>query len=63
MIDIAEAQPGFVEDVPNGIRRESSVVFLAREALFLRCGDDRAVHDKCRSTVVIKGREPEDGRH
>jgi hypothetical protein len=38
-------------------------VLLAREALFLGCGNDRAVHDKCRGTVVIKGREPEDGRH
>ena len=39
------------------------VVLLAREALFLRGGDDLAVDDQRGGGVVVKGGDPENRRH
>ena len=53
---------GFGEAPRDGLLGERGVVPFAREAFFLRCGDELAVLDEARGAVVVEGREAEDVR-
>ena len=52
--------PACAQAVRDGLVRERGVVLLAREALFLRGGDDLAVAEQAGGAVVIEGRDAED---
>ncbi len=52
--------PACVEAILKRVPRKAGVVLLAGEALFLRGGDDLAVHDQRRGAVVIERRNAED---
>ena len=51
------------EAIPNRIAGEMSVVFLAREALFLGRGDNLPIHHQGGGGIVIKGGKPQNCRH
>src|SRR5205814_8727110 len=62
VVEIVGREPGFFYAVVDGVRRDSGVVLLASEALFLRGRDDLAVdHDRGGAIVVERG-DAEDGR-
>src|SRR5205823_3844040 len=63
VIDLIGIEAGFLEAVGARRRRKVGVVPLAAEPLFLGGGDDVAVDDQGGRTVVVEGRDAEDGRH
>ncbi len=60
MIDILQADAGFVQAIFQRIVGETGIVLLAREAFLLRGGDDLAVTQQGGSAVVIEGGNAED---
>ncbi len=54
-VDVARGDSGLIETVGNGAPRIAGVVLLAREAFFLRCGDNPSAVDEGRGAVVIEG--------
>jgi len=57
---IPDADAGLAQTVRDGVRRKRRVVFLAREALFLRRSDNPAVTQQTRCGVVVIRGEAED---
>jgi hypothetical protein len=60
MIDILQADAGFVQAIFQRIVGETGIVLLAREAFLLRGGDDLAVTQQGGGAVVIEGGNTED---
>ena len=58
-IHLADRDTRFFQAIRDGERRKSMVLFLAREALFLRCSNDAAIRQQTCRRVVIVGRQPE----
>jgi hypothetical protein len=54
MIDSIEADAGSLQTITQGMVRESGVVLLAGEALFLGGGDDASILNERGGTVVIE---------
>ena len=54
LIDLVETDAGLFEAVVNGAMRESRVVLLAREALFLGGRNDLAIAHERRGAVVVE---------
>ena len=52
--------PTLAQAIVDRVRRKPGVMLLAREALFLRRGNDAPVFDQRRGAIVIEGRDPED---
>src|SRR5262249_26664905 len=63
VVKLIHLQLGLFETVRNRARRKPRIMLLAREPLFLRCGDDLPIDDKPRSTVMIEGRDSQYRRH
>src|SRR4029453_15981447 len=63
VVELFGADAGFPQTVGDGVARESMVVLLAGEALFLRRRDDLAVDEKARGGVVVEGGDSEDTCH
>ena len=61
--ELAEADAGFAEAVFHGMVREIGVMFPPRETLLLRRGNDRAIGQQRRGTVVIEGGNAKDMGH
>jgi len=55
----AARQFSFPQAVVDGMARESGIVFLAREALFLRGGNDDSIMHQAGGAVVIEGGDAE----
>ena len=51
----AQMQSGLLQAELRSIERKGRIVFFPREPLFLRSGDDPAIHNQSRGTVVIEG--------
>ncbi len=54
MIDVVEGETRLVEAEANRVLRETLVMLLARESLFLGGGGDFPVLDQGRRAIVIK---------
>ena len=63
VVKLSRLQAGFLQAVGDGLGRKAGVVLLAGKALFLRRRDEHAVTHQGSRTVVIKGRNAEDGSH
>src|SRR6516162_4551759 len=59
IVKLVEGQGAFLEAIANRILRVARILFFAGKALFLRRGDNMAVLDQRRGTVMIKGGDPE----
>src|ERR1700730_11639986 len=59
VIELVESQAALVETIANGKLGIARVLLFAGKPLFLRRSNDMTVLDQRRSTVVIKGRDPE----
>src|SRR5437763_606687 len=55
-VNVCSANPAFSQTVINGVARETMVVLLAREALFLRSSNYTAIAHQARGGIVIVGR-------
>ena len=58
-----ELEVGLRETEVDSVGWKSMVVLLPRKAFFLRGSDDLAVNHQRGGRIVIKGREPQNGRH
>src|SRR6516162_6320795 len=59
IVKLVEGQGAFLETIANRILRVARILFFAGKALLLRRGDNMAVLDQRRGTVMIKGGDPE----
>ena len=58
-VQIAVLQPRLLQGIPGRVNRKPSVVTLPAESLLLRGGDDIAVDQERRRTIVIVSRDAE----
>ena len=61
VVQLLRLQAGMLQAVLDGVDREAVVVLLAREAFFLRGGDDLSVDDQCSRRVVVESRDTQNG--
>jgi hypothetical protein len=63
VVEVLHAEAALAKTVRDRVMRELLVVLLAREALFLRRGDELAVAHEAGRGVVVVGGESENRRH